>query len=684
MKLLSPVCSVLILLFAGYHSVAQSDSTLHYYTGDGGEQEFNLSEIRVRNKCKCTGSCCCSKKQESNYSGNRFIATDALLSKNPSIELIRRGSFALEPVMNGMSSDRMNMTIDGMKIFGACTDKMDPITSYVEPNNMKSVSVMQGSAGSMFGSSIAGTLNMETRGATIRESERIRGEVGTGFQSAANGMNHLYALNYSKSKWAILSNGVYRKFHNFRAGGGERISFTQFEKWNNSFSAKFMPQKQSILRFDLILDEGYNIGYAALPMDVLYAKAKIGGLSFEHYFKDRLFEKMELKVYANKVEHAMDDTHRPNVAIHMDMPGLTETVGTYADFRYKKSVHNGLIRLDAYRTRARAEMTMYPVEELPMFMLTWPDVVKQSTGLYAKDEWTLKNGNRVGVNGRIDYLNTISRDALGIAQAEIFQQNIGTHNHRWLKNFGLNYTGKYGKHSKYWATAGYVERAPGTTEQYAFYIFNAFDGFDYLGDVNVANERAWQSDFGGEWSKGRITWVLSGFYYRISDYIMGIVDPDMDAMTIGARGVKVTGNIPVAVLKGARSGFSYKLTKGFDLNNRTSWTHGETGSGMPLPMIAPVRNVLSGRWTYKSGFMQLETEAVASQNRVSTDFGEQTTASYFLVHLRGGHAFKAGKNQLVLNGGIENLLDRRYRTHLTWGGIPQPGMNAFLNLNYTF
>ncbi|MBR6082120.1 MAG: hypothetical protein IKP62_04260, partial [Salinivirgaceae bacterium] len=47
------------------------------------------------------------------------------------VAMVRRGSYAWEPVVNNMPTERLSTTIDGMKIFYACTDKMDPVTSYV-------------------------------------------------------------------------------------------------------------------------------------------------------------------------------------------------------------------------------------------------------------------------------------------------------------------------------------------------------------------------------------------------------------------------------------------------------------------------------------------------------------------------------------------------------------------------
>jgi len=43
-----------------------------------------------------------------------------------------------------MTTERISVTIDGMKIFHACTDRMDPVTSYVETVNLRKVSLGSG------------------------------------------------------------------------------------------------------------------------------------------------------------------------------------------------------------------------------------------------------------------------------------------------------------------------------------------------------------------------------------------------------------------------------------------------------------------------------------------------------------------------------------------------------------
>src|SRR5690606_27038121 len=74
-----------------------------------------------------------SRRNLSNYRQEKTLSSiDDYLEKANKVTMIKRGNYAWEPALNNMDSQRLVVTIDGMQIFGACTDKMDPITSYVD------------------------------------------------------------------------------------------------------------------------------------------------------------------------------------------------------------------------------------------------------------------------------------------------------------------------------------------------------------------------------------------------------------------------------------------------------------------------------------------------------------------------------------------------------------------------
>src|SRR5688500_2114742 len=81
------------------------------------------------------------------YRSNAGATTESILSRMRGVSLIRRGAFGQEAVFRGLSNGQLNVTIDGMKMFGACTDRMDPVTIYVEPSNLSVIQTRLGTAG---------------------------------------------------------------------------------------------------------------------------------------------------------------------------------------------------------------------------------------------------------------------------------------------------------------------------------------------------------------------------------------------------------------------------------------------------------------------------------------------------------------------------------------------------------
>jgi len=102
-----------------------------------------------------------TKSQLHEKESKTLATVDEFLQKASKVDLIKRGAYAWEPIINGMATERTVITIDGMRIFGACTDKMDPVTSYVEISNLSEATISSGQQGSCHGNTIGGTLNLK-------------------------------------------------------------------------------------------------------------------------------------------------------------------------------------------------------------------------------------------------------------------------------------------------------------------------------------------------------------------------------------------------------------------------------------------------------------------------------------------------------------------------------------------
>jgi iron complex outermembrane receptor protein len=380
----------------------------------------------------------------------------------------------------------------------------------------------------------------------------------------------------------------------------------------------------------------------------------------------------------------MDDTQRPNVEIHMDMPGQSKTYGSYAEGSWKINKRQHLqVRGDISSTYLKASMTMYQPGQLPMYMLTWPDHWKYQSGIAASWQYELDSTWNLSLNGRTDLINYKLASEEAKQEIAILGYPSADRNY-FLKNASVQISKKISNGLKTSFSIAYNERAPTGSELYGFYLFNAQDNFDYIGNALLNKETSWQSELNAVYQNKANRIQLTGFYHRIQDFITGTIDRNLSSMTIGANGVKEFVNIPFATLTGIELSAVLKIADRWFYVNTLRYTYGIDKSGQPLPMIPPVKNMSSLRYQPGKLSFQAEYEATASQTRVNTNAGEDQTPGYMILHGRIGFSLDIFNVNSDLQIGIENILDHKYHEHLDWGNIPRPGRNIYAMIKFAF
>lgn len=621
------------------------------------------------------------------FKSNNASTLEDILSRLPELSLVRRGAYGMEPSIRSFSSGQINVLVDGMRIHGACTDKMDPATIYIEPVNLDNLQAQTGSTGFIYGSSTGGTVNMKMAEPDFLNNKKISGNISSGYQSAAKSLFESAILKYSSGKWAFRASGTYRKSGEYRRGGGDVIDFSQFEKINYSLSVKYQHCPHTWYKADILGDDGWNIGYPALPMDVGYAGARIASVSYHREYPAKRIYKWMAKIYANKIRHFMDDSQRPNVPMHMDMPGLSKTMGVYTEgeFRINKK-QNLQFRADGSSTFLKADMTMHQSGQPDMYMLTWPNNRRNQFGL--SGVWQLSRLRRdsttkLQLSARADYINHTLTTEEAKDHVSIFSASANGRN-EILKNLSFLVSKKFLRAFKATLSFSYSERMPTAGELFGFYLFNANDNYDYIGNPELKTEKNLQAEASLQYTKKQNRVQLTGFISRVSDYILGQIEPTFSHMTIGASGVKTYSNIPFALIGGIEASAVVKPVKNIDLVSTIRFTAGRDNNQYHLPNISPLKNVTSVRWQYKKLYVQGETEIAAKQTRFSPRAGEDATAGYGLFHLRTGYTINLKNTNLDLQAGAENLLDKKYHEHLDWGNISRPGRNLYVQVKIGF
>ncbi len=622
------------------------------------------------------------KRAVSQKAVKSLATVDEYLDRSSKISMIKRGAYAWEPMINGMATERTVITIDGMRIFSACTDKMDPVTSYVEISNLSEASISSGQEGAEYGATIGGAVNMELHKTGFKESGWNIG-LSSGLES--NGEQKIAGakLDYAEDYFFLNTDFMYRDAENYYAGGNQEVQYSQFTKYNFSAVSGFRLSEHQTLQGSLIFDKATDVGYPALPMDVSSAEAVITSLKYEHHKPLDYIDHWETKIYFNTIEHIMDDSKRPDVPIRMDMPGWSDTYGFYSKINTSLKNHEIKVNLNSFYNRSLAEMTMFPNDpnEKEMFMYTWPDVRTFYAGAYLEDRISLNDHLLLNLSGSLgSHTNTVESQS-GLQSLRIFYPEMAEEKQRILA--GLS--SKLQLHHKDFVYAmglGYGERAPSVSEGYGFYLFNSFDGFDYIGKPDLRNERSVELNTSIGLTKERWTVKASGSYFHISNYIIGKPDTDLSPMTIGANGVKVYEQLEYASLFNTDLSLDFLIDRHWNFDGKVIYNYGKDHNKENLPLVQPF--TYYSALQFQKGLFSAEAsiEGALKQSEFSQEFGENETPAYAVVNLSASQILYLNQQKMTIKVGAENLFDTYYSTFSDWNNIPRRGRNLFVNLNY--
>lgn len=618
------------------------------------------------------------------YQSNKLSSTDEILNRMQGLNLIRRGPYGLEPSLRAFQPNQVNVMIDGMKIQGACTDKMDPASIYIEPVNLGSISTAQGASGSTMGSNVGGLINLGLKEPVFMHCKRPMIGVSQSYNSVNTGFQGSASVNHEMGKTAFRISGAYRHAQNYVAGGQSVIPFSQYEKYNASFSAIHAWNIQHQLKVDLLGDIGLNTGFPALTMDVKVAKAGIVACTYRYKKPSWHLFTSETKCYINRVHHEMDDTHRPYVPMHMDMPGNSFTKGMYHQNHIELRKHALDARFDFTQIKTDASMTMYLPGNPSMFMETLPLNTLTTTGFSLSDDWFMKRSSWLQSRFRFDYTSQQMNSTVGINQFRIFGNDLTSATVYMPFSLSTAWNIQLASSSILRTQIAYAQRAPSANERFGYYLYNRFDNYDYIGSPNLKKERSLQFESSYQFQTKHVQFQMAMYYNHQYDYIIGLrIDSTFSPITYGAKGVKTYANIPYSFMAGLDAFIQYQHNR-WSYTNSLKYAYTEDYAGHPLPLTAPFKSIQAFRFKPGKWLFQLEYEWASAQYRNNILSGEKQTPAYQLVHLRTGRNISYRSTNMQLGFALENIFDINYRDHLDWGTIPRQGRNLQVSVSFYF
>lgn len=610
------------------------------------------------------------------------VTVDEFLASSDNISFIKRGAYAWEPLLNNMSTERSMVTIDGMHVFGACTDKMDPITSYVESNNLSTIDIKSGQEGSLHGATIAGSIDLRRKSTPFSTEKKWRGAYQSGFEWNNNQLFNLGNVSFSSNKFVTDASISYRTAENYKDGNNDEVKHSQYNKFNASLGLAYKTSELSSLRVDAIFDQAKDVGFPALPMDLWLSRAIITSAAYKQLFENGLIRVWDTKVYYNAIEHYMDDTTRPENLVHMDMPGWSTTYGLLSKVNLKSGNYSSEIQLNAYDNLSIAEMRMYPQDRSnrTMFAYSWPWVTTRFAGLSMNNSWEISERSQLNFGGSLGVNYNHSKYA---EFNWIFHPGTPQEKTRILPSLHAGYQLDI-KQFNFSVGGGYGHRAPSVSEGYGYYIYNSFDRYDYIGNPDLKNEISYETNASAGFKNDRFGIQAKVNYFFIQNYIIGRILSLGSPMNYQSVGVKSYTSLDDAAL------FNFSLHTNYDIIEHLHWkgtltyARGIDDKGGNLPFIRPLSYQTSLYYMYGDFGFRTSLNGDLEQVDFSPEYGEDKTAGYTIWNLSADYTFAIKKITTVIQVGAENVLNEYYSTYADWGNIPRMGRNIFTSVKFSF
>lgn len=652
------------LLFIAPHALAQQDS-LHY----------NIEAVKISKLVP-------KQKEKIETKNTDLLSHDAgnFLQSIPEIGGIRKaGSYATDPVLRGFKYEQLNLITDGAaNAINACPNRMDPASSQISMNIIKEAEIYKGPYFFRYGTALGGTINFKSFDPHFTDKNEFGGRVSLGYESNGNVLRNevLGTLTTKRFAWDLF--GAYQKGDRYKDGDGDEVP-SAFERYNFGTKGNFKWNDNNITTVQINTNQGRNIEFAALKMNLIYDKTWMAQLKHAAKFQDQLLSELNFNSYMSTVDHSMATPD--NSMIH-DVK--SKTAGARGELKFRKNNYNFYTGLDYKYEFVETINLKTPPMMKPRDGTAWQDSEIQQVGWFNEFNYYAKYG-KIMASLRLDY-NTGKANE----ESELFKQLYGdTKEDQLNHSLSAGYTHYLDKNSQLSLWLGRAQRSASLTERFINLFVIGYDAYEIVGNPHLKAETNNQMDLIYTYKREKVYFQVDGFYAYLQDYISGVINPNIAPYSKMSPGVRQMMNVEKAFKTGIESTFNWQFLPKYKTELAMAYTYAEDlTTKNPLPEIAP----LDFRWKLEGDFEPVKIgfryRYVSTQNRIDTTFGEMKTPSFNLFDLDVNYNIFTNA---MLIGSVTNIFDKAYAEHLSRGlstdknkRIFAPGRSFNLAFSYSF
>ncbi|MDX2413877.1 MAG: TonB-dependent receptor, partial [Bacteroidales bacterium] len=638
------------------------------------------------------------------------------------------------PMIRGFSTNRLLLVVDGVRMNNAIfrEGNVQNIIS-LDPNVIESTEVIFGPGSIVYGSdAIGGVMNFSSQKALLSTSEKInvKVEAMSRFSSANNEMTGHVKFNIGGNKIAFLSSTTFSSFGNLRMGNignpdytrpeytkqvngvdsvfintnpniqvqsaygqynfTNKLRFQPTEKLNVVF-ANHLSRSSDIPRYDrLIQYSGANLKYG----DWYYGPQLwiMNNMNLDWKPDYRLFDGLKLVIAHQNFGESRHDRKLYNPVIRERYEKVA-ALSVNLDFEKKLDKNTIYYGVEAIHNRITSEAEEWDsaIELASLSATRYPNGKNSYYNLAAYTGVKLNFKEYLFINAGVRYNFTGLHSTIDDNTFYNFPfTTIDIDNGSLTGSLGLVLIPDNLTRINMNFSSGF--RAPNLDD--AGKIFDSEPGKVVVPNPGLKPEYAYNIDLGlsrNLWESVQLE--LVGFVTLLNDAMVrrDFIFDGNDSIMYNGEMSKVLAivNAGNALVYGTHASIQVYAGRYIKLKTNINYTKGEDQDGVPLRHVSPLygsthviyenKKLKADFYSNYNGEISFENLAPSEQEKpymYATDaVGNPYSPSWFTLNLKASYQLGTFG---ILNAGIENILNHRYRPYSS--GIAAPGRNLIISL----
>lgn len=631
------------------------------------------------------------------------------LEQIPGVSVNRSGTVSGIPQIRGMYGVRVATVVNGQTLGGAGPNAMDPPISYAT-GDLDELRVYRGIVPvSVAQEAIGGAIVAQSARGEFTEDKTFSAD--TRLMLGGASINDSYQLNSA----TYISNHRHRFALGLLSESGDDIAFpngdilpTQYKRQRYALSWGVRSDNHQF-QVDYSRTETGDSGTPTLPMDIQWIDGDLLNLAYQWQINDNTVFEGEL--YGSELDHGMANySLRPApVKPARYRQALTDASNRGFNLKLKQNDDHGhwLTGVDGVESKHNA--TIINPNAAAFFVDNFNNVKRDVLGVFLErlhrfnthlsGEFGLRY-NRV----RSDAAPVNGTPAMMMPAATMLRNSFNN-TERSQKDNTFDAVAKLwwqrDQHQRFYAGLARKSRAPAYQERYLWLPMQSTgglaDGLTYTGNILLKPETAHEIELGWDYTSDSFTVTPRVFYRDVKNYIQGTAsDVPAARMFVQMMNTMNGSNNPAplrfnnvdASLYGMDLDARWALNDHITAYGALAYVRGERDDVKDnLYRIAPANAKLGITYTTGNWRATIENELLDAQDKISNSNAERATSGYGLLHLSGQWDINA---HLSLTGGVDNVLDKHYRDHLSGynrvrnpnismgSRLPGPGRNLWL------